>query len=76
MAMRSDVRRHALVIISFALIQWIFVMYGLHHNWWNLDKSGRILAFCASVFGGAWLLIGGTLYMVIKGNDHKEDKKT
>ncbi len=76
MAMRRDVRRHALVIIAFGLIQWIFVMMGLHNNWWDLDKSGRILAFCISVFGGAWLLIGGVLYMVIKGNDHREDKSS
>lgn len=75
MAMRRDVRRHALVIIAFGLIQWIIVMMGLHNNWWDLDKSGRILAFCASVFGGAWLLISGILYMVIKGNDHRGDKK-
>ena len=72
MAMRRDVRRRALVLIIFAWAQWIFVMYALHHNLWDLDKSGRILAFCASVFGGAWMLMIGILYMVIKGRKDEE----
>ncbi|MEC8887702.1 MAG: hypothetical protein VX875_11600 [Pseudomonadota bacterium] len=75
MAMRPTVRRHALVIIVFALVQWGFVMLALHHNWWHLDKNGRILAFCASAFGGEWLLIIAVLYMVIKGNDGKNDSQ-
>lgn len=72
MAMRSDVKRRSLVLIIFALGQWAFVMYALHHNLWGLDRNGRILAFSGSVFGGAWLLMIGILYMVIKGR--KEDR--
>lgn len=67
MAMRPDVKRHALVIIVFALTQWALVMAGLNLNWFHLDRNGRILAFCISVFGGAWLLMAAILYMVIKG---------
>ena len=74
MAMRPAVRRHALVMIVFALAQWIFVMVALHQNLWHLDKYDRILTFCASALGGAWLLILAVLYMVIKGNDGKESK--
>ncbi|KAA8731709.1 hypothetical protein F4V57_12395 [Acinetobacter qingfengensis] len=67
MAMRPDVKRHSLVIIVFALAQWALVMAALHFNWWHLERNGRILAFCASVFLGAWLLMSAILYMVIKG---------
>ncbi|GAA5019540.1 hypothetical protein GCM10023206_33750 [Acinetobacter puyangensis] len=74
MAMRRDVKRHSIVIIVFALVQWAIVMAALNFNWWHLDQNGRILTFCFSVFGGAWLLMCAILYMVIKGRDHsKED---
>lgn len=68
MAMRPEVRRYALVMIVFGLAQWAMVMYGLHNNIWPLDKSQRILAFCASSFVAAWCLMGGLLYMAVKGN--------
>lgn len=67
MAMRPDVKRHALVIIVFALAQWVLVMAALNFNWFPLDRTGRVLTFCASVFGGAWLLMCAVLYMVVKG---------
>ncbi len=73
MAMRSDVKRHSLVIIVFALVQWAIVMAALNYNWFPLDKSGRILAFCVSAFGGAWLIMCAILYMVIKGRIHTEE---
>ncbi|TXJ09484.1 MAG: hypothetical protein E6Q25_03150 [Acinetobacter sp.] len=74
MAMRRDVKRHSLVIIVFALVQWIIVMCALHGNWWALDQHGRILTFFFSAFGGAFLAMLAVLYMVIRGNtqtDHK-----
>lgn len=74
MAMRPDVKRHSLVIIVFALAQWGLVMVALNNNWFHLDYSGRVLAFCASVFIGAWLLMCAVLYMVIKGKQHPEDE--
>ena len=72
MAMRPDVKRHALVIIVFALAQWGLVTAGLNLNWFHLDRNGRILAFCVSVFGGAWLLMAAILYMVVKGRQRDE----
>lgn len=68
MAMRPEVRRYALIIIVFGLVQWGFVMNGLHNNLWPLDKSERILTFCVSAFVAAWCLMGGLLYMAVKGN--------
>ena len=76
MAMRPDVRRHTIVIVVFALVQWAIVMAALHYNWWHLDRNGRILAFCVSAFGGAWLLMCALLYMVIKGRIHDENEKS
>lgn len=67
--MRRDVRRHSLVVIVFALVQWVLVMMALHGNWWGLDQNGRILAFFFSAFGGAMLLMLAILYMVIRGRD-------
>jgi hypothetical protein len=75
MAMRPNVKRHAIVIIVFALVQWALVMAALNYNWWHLDRNGRILAFCASAFGGAWLLMCAILYMVIKGRQAEELNK-
>lgn len=69
MAMRPDVKRHSLVIIVFSLVQWAIVMAGLNYNWFDLDRNGRILAFCVSALGGAWLLMAALLYMVVKGRD-------
>ena len=71
MAMRPDVRRHTIVIIAFALIQWGFVMYILNHQLFGLTTPQRILVFCLSCFGGAFLIFGGLIYMVIKGNANK-----
>ena len=71
MAMRPHVRRYALIAIVFGIAQWAIVMYGLHNNIWVLDRSQRILSFCASSFVGAWCLMGGLLYMAVKGNAEK-----
>lgn len=76
MAMRSDVRRHSIVIIVFAIVQWVLVLVGLNNNWYPLDKTGRILAFCGSAFLGAWLLMGALLYMVFKGRDRSQDESS
>ena len=68
MAMRRDVKRHSMVIIVFAFVQWGIVMAALHGNWWGLDKNERILTFFFSAFGGAMLAMLAVLYMVIRGN--------
>ncbi|MFB2538431.1 MULTISPECIES: hypothetical protein [unclassified Acinetobacter] len=75
MAMRPDVKRHSVVMIVFAIAQWVIVLYGLNNNLFPLDKSGRILAFCASAFVGAWVLMASLLYMVIKGRDRSRDNE-
>ncbi|WP_445116475.1 hypothetical protein [Acinetobacter sp. WZC-1] len=71
MAMRSDVRRHTLILIAFAIIQWGFMRYILNHQLFNLDTSQRILYFCLSSFGGAFLIFGAVIYMIIKGNQEE-----
>ena len=38
MAMRPDVRRHALVVIVFSLAQWFFMRYILANELFNLQQ--------------------------------------
>lgn len=68
MAMRSDVRRHALVVIGFSLAQWLFMRYILANELFNLDTNQRILFFCVSSLAGALLIFIALIYMVLKGN--------
>lgn len=68
MAMRPDVRRHTIILITFSLIQWGFVLYILNHQLFDLDKYQRILLFCLSCFGGAFVIMGALIYLVVKGN--------
>lgn len=68
MAMRSDVRRHALVAIGFSLAQWLFMRYILANELFNLDTNQRILFFCVSSLAGALLIFVALIYMVLKGN--------
>lgn len=68
MAMRPEVRRHALVIIVFSLAQWLFMRYILAHELFNMDTNQRILFFCISSLVGALLIFVALIYMVIKGN--------
>ncbi len=72
MAMRPDVRRHSLIIIAFAFIQWGFVLYILNNQIFHMTTPNRILLFCLSCFGGGFLIFGGLMYMVIKGNADKK----
>ncbi len=74
MAMRPDVRRHTIILIAFSLIQWGFVLYILNHQLFDLDKSDRILLFCVSCFGGGFLIMASLIYLVIKGNDNRDEK--
>ncbi|MGE8560850.1 MAG: hypothetical protein ACN6NJ_07870 [Acinetobacter sp.] len=71
MAMRPEVRRRALVLIAFAVIQWGFVLYILNNQLFGLETNQRILLFCLSCFGGGFLIFGGLLYMVLKGDRDK-----
>ncbi|TCB67648.1 hypothetical protein [Acinetobacter sp. ANC 4178] len=72
MAMRPEVRRRGLVVIVFAVVQWLFMRYILANDLFNLDTSSRILYFCVSSLGGAFAIFVGLIYMVLKGNpDHK-----
>ncbi|ENV74811.1 hypothetical protein N5J48_10820 [Acinetobacter ursingii] len=68
MAMRPDVRRHALVIIAFSLAQWLFMRYILANELFNMDTNQRILFFCISSLVGALLIFVALIYMVLKGN--------
>ena len=60
MAMRPDVRRHALVVIVFSLAQWFFMRYILANELFNLTTNQRILYFCVSSLVGALLIFGAT----------------
>ncbi len=68
MAMRPEVRRRGLVVIVFAIVQWLFMRYILANGLFNLDTSDRILYFCVSSLGGAFAIFVGLIYMVLKGN--------
>ena len=68
MAMRPEVRRRGLVVIVFAIVQWLFMRYILANGLFNLDTSDRILYFCAGSLGGAFAIFVGLIYMVLKGN--------
>lgn len=71
MAMRPEVRRRGLVVIVFAVVQWLFMRYILANGLFNLDTSDRILYFCVSSLGGAFAIFVGLIYMVLKGNPDK-----
>ena len=73
MAMRPEVRRRGLVVIVFAVVQWLFMRYILANGLFNLDTSDRILYFCVSSLGGAFVIFVGLIYMVLKGNANKQD---
>lgn len=68
MAMRSDVRRQAIVIMVFAIVQWGFMRYILWQQLFNLTTNQRILFFCVSSLLGALLIFVSLIYMVLKGN--------
>lgn len=68
MAMRPEVRRRAIVLIIFAIVQWGFMRYILDNQLFNLTTYNRILIFCISSLGGALLIFVGLIYMVLKGN--------
>ena len=72
MAMRSNVRRHAIVIIVFSLAQWFFMRYILSYELFNLTTNDRILYFCVSSLAGALLIFVALIYMVLKGNADKD----
>jgi uncharacterized membrane protein YadS len=72
MAMRPEVRRRGLVVIVFAVVQWLFMRYILANGLFNLDTSDRILYFCVSSLGGAFAIFVGLIYMVLKGNPEKD----
>ncbi|MCJ8161081.1 hypothetical protein [Acinetobacter zhairhuonensis] len=72
MAMRPEVRRRGLVVIVFAIVQWLFMRYILANGLFNLDTSDRILYFCVSSLGGAFAIFVGLIYMVLKGNPNRE----
>lgn len=61
MAMRPDVRRHALVVIVFSLAQWFFMRYILANELFNMTTNQRILFFFSklavyiSLFGKIFL---------------------
>ncbi|TCM68131.1 hypothetical protein EC844_106114 [Acinetobacter calcoaceticus] len=68
MAMRPDVRRQAIVIIVFAIVQWGFMRYILWAELFNLTSYQRILFFSISSLSAALLIFVALLYLVLKGN--------
>ncbi|GAB3049119.1 hypothetical protein GCM10027155_13540 [Acinetobacter apis] len=71
MAMRPEVRRRALVIIVFSLVQWFIMRYILSNELLNMDTYQRILYFCVSSLAGALLIFVSLIYMVLKGNPNR-----
>ena len=72
MAMRPEVRRRAIVLIVFSVVQWLFMRYILANELFNLTTYNRIVLFCVSSLAGALLIFIGLIYMVLKGNADKE----
>ena len=72
MAMRPEVRRRAIVLIIFSVVQWLFMRYILANELFNLTTYNRIVLFCVSSLSGALLIFVGLIYMVLKGNADKE----
>lgn len=72
MAMRPDVRRHAIVIIVFCIVQWVFMRYILNEQLFNLTTYQRIIYFSASSFLAGFGSIAALIYMVLKGNADKD----
>lgn len=68
MAMRPDVRRRALIIIVFSVVQWGFMRYILGEELFNLTTYQRILFFSISSLAAALLIFVSLIYMVLKGN--------
>lgn len=68
MAMRPTVRRRALVIIVFSLVQWCIMNYIIHNELFNMTTYQRILYFCVSSLSAALLIFVSFIYMVLKGN--------
>ena len=66
--MRPAVRRRALMLIVFSIVQWLFMRYILANGLFNMDTNQRILYFCVSSLGGALLIFVSLIYMVLKGN--------
>lgn len=71
MAMRPDVRRHTIVIVVFAIVQWAFMRYILNEQLFNLTTNQRILYFSMSSFVAGFAVIAAFIYMVLKGNTEK-----
>ena len=72
MAMRPEVRRRAIVLIVFAIVQWVFMRYIVDNQLFNLTTYNRIVVFCISSLGGAFMIFVGLIYMVLTGNADKE----
>lgn len=72
MAMRPEVRRRAIVLIIFAIVQWIFMRYIVDNQLFNLTTYNRIVVFCISSLAGAFVIFVALIYMVLKGNADKD----
>lgn len=73
MAMRPEVRRRAIVLIIFAIVQWVFMRYIVDNQLFNLTTYNRILFFCVSSLAGAFAIFVALIYMVLKGNADKSE---
>jgi hypothetical protein len=76
MAMRPAVRNRSIMLIVFAVVQWLFMRYIVDNQLFNLTTYNRILFFCVSSLGGAFAIFVGLIYMVLKGNPNREEENT
>ncbi|TCH64500.1 hypothetical protein [Acinetobacter sp. ANC 4862] len=74
MAICPTARNRGIMIIVFSITQWLFMFmrYILANNLFALDTNERILYFCVSSIGGAFVIFVGLIYMVLKGNSDRE----
>lgn len=74
MAMRPEVLRRGLVIITTAIVQWFFVrLYLLESPDMDFTKNERVLIFCASSLAGGFVLFSTIVYMFVFGRDRSQD---
>ena len=68
MAMRPEVRRRAIVLIIFAVVQWLFMRHIVDNQLFNLTTYDRIVFFSLSSIGGDFVIFVGLIYMGLRGN--------
>ncbi|MDO4223079.1 MAG: hypothetical protein Q4D05_03500 [Acinetobacter sp.] len=76
MAMRPDVFRRGFLIMMTSVVQWFFIRYYLLDDpSFTFTKYQRILMFSISSLAGGFAFFVGLLYIVIWGNDNRDESK-